>query len=460
MDIPLRVLIIEDSDRDVALEVRTLKAAGYQVTYAVAETAVEMKAALAEQAFDIVISDHGMPQFDASGALAVLMQSGLDIPFIIVSGAIGEETAVALMKAGAHDYVMKDRLARLVPAVQKELRDAESRREHKRAEEALRDSETLFRKLFEDTAVVKLIIDMDTGNIIDANEAAAVFYGWSREQLKQMKIQEINTLSPEEVKKVMEKARIKKKIHLEFRHRRADGSVRDVDVFSSNVEVKGKNLLHVIIHDITDRKRAEEELKDTLESLRRAVGVTIQVMVSVVEIRDPYTAGHQLRSANLACAIATEMGLPQDKILGLRMAGSIHDIGKLSVPAEILSKPTKLTELEFSLIKEHARKGCEILKNVESPWPLAQIVSQHHERMDGSGYPRKLKGDEILLEARIMAVADVVEAMASHRPYRSALGIDAALEEIEKNRGIFYDDAVADACLRLFREKGFKLEET
>ncbi len=141
------------------------------------------------------------------------------------------------------------------------------------------------------------------------------------------------------------------------------------------------------------------------------------------------------------------------------MAGSIHDIGKLSVPAEIFSKPTKLTEIEFSLIKEHARKGYEMLKDVESPWPLAQIVYQHHERMDGSGYPRNLKGDEILMEARILAVADVVESMASHRPYRAGLGIDAALNEIEKNRGIFYDDAVADTCLRLFREKGFQLEK-
>ena len=155
-----------------------------------------------------------------------------------------------------------------------------------------------------------------------------------------------------------------------------------------------------------------------------------------------------------------EMGLPQDKIDGIRMAGSIHDIGKLSIPAEILSKPTKLSEIEFSLIKEHARKGYEMLKDVESPWPLAEIVHQHHERMDGSGYPRNLKGDDILIEARILTVADVVEAMASHRPYRPGLGIDAALNEIEKNRGTLYDGAVADACLRLFREKGFNLEGT
>jgi HD-GYP domain-containing protein (c-di-GMP phosphodiesterase class II) len=140
------------------------------------------------------------------------------------------------------------------------------------------------------------------------------------------------------------------------------------------------------------------------------------------------------------------------------MAASIHDIGKLSIPAEILSKPTKLSEIEICLIREHPRRGSEILKNVESSWPLAEIVYQHHERMDGSGYPRNLRGAAICLEARILAVADVVEAMASHRPYRPGLGMEMALCEIEKNRGICYDGAVADACLRLFREKGFKLE--
>jgi putative nucleotidyltransferase with HDIG domain len=233
-----------------------------------------------------------------------------------------------------------------------------------------------------------------------------------------------------------------------------------VDVFSSKVEVKGKDLLHSIVHDITDRKLAEEALQRTLESLRKAFGTTIQVMVSAVETRDPYTAGHQLRSADLARSIATEMGLPQEKIDGIRMAGSIHDIGKLSVPSEILSKSTKLTNIEFSLIKEHSQKGYEMLKDVESPWPLAQIVYQHHERMNGSGYPRNLKGDEILTEARIMAVADVVESMASHRPYRPALGIEAALEEIEKNKGTLYDADAVDACLRLFRDKGFQLEGT
>ncbi len=154
------------------------------------------------------------------------------------------------------------------------------------------------------------------------------------------------------------------------------------------------------------------------------------------------------------------MNLPEEQINGIRMAGMIHDIGKMNIPAEILSKPTKLSHIEFELIKSHAEIGYDILKTIEFPYPVAKITYQHHERIDGSGYPQELKGDEILLEARILAVADVVEAMASHRPYRPAIGIDAALEEIEKNRGVLYDNTVADACLRLFREKGYKIEGT
>ena len=209
--------------------------------------------------------------------------------------------------------------------------------------------------------------------------------------------------------------------------------------------------------DITERKMAEQKLQLTLESLKKAVGTTIQVLVSALESRDPYTAGHQSRVADLACAIAAEMALSEDQIEGIRMAGAIHDIGKLSVPAEILTKPSKLTKLEFSLIKQHSSSGFEMLKDVASPWPLAEIVHQHHERIDGTGYPRNLKGDEILIEARILAVADVVESMASHRPYRASLGVEAALEEIERNKGVLYDRDVVDACIKLFTEKGYQL---
>jgi putative nucleotidyltransferase with HDIG domain len=266
---------------------------------------------------------------------------------------------------------------------------------------------------------------------------------------------------PEDRKKLMEISEAKGFVDgFEVEFYKKDGGKFWVVINARAVkDEQGKIIcLEGLIEDITIRKHAEEQLHQTLDRLKKAVGTTIQVLVSTVESRDPYTAGHQLRVADLARTIATEMGFPQEKIEGIRMAGSIHDIGKLSIPAEILVKPTKLTNIEFSLIKEHSQSGYEMLKDVESPWPLAEIVYQHHERMNGTGYPRNLKGDDILIEARIMAVADVVEAMASHRPYRPTLGIEAALEEIEKNKGILYDDIVADTCLRLFREKGYQLK--
>lgn len=240
---------------------------------------------------------------------------------------------------------------------------------------------------------------------------------------------------------------------------RKDGTKKHVEIsILLQKDSSGKPIgFRGVVRDITQRKETEAKLQQTLESLSKAYDSTLQVMVSAVEVRDPYTALHQVRAADVARDIAVEMGLPQEKIDAILMAGAIHDIGKLSIPPEILTKPGKLTNVEYALIKEHSRSGYEMLKNVESPWPLAQIVHQHHERLDGSGYPRSLKGDEILLEARILSVADVVSAMASHRFHRPSLGIEAALEEIEKNKGVLYDVSVANACLRLFREKGYKL---
>ncbi len=237
----------------------------------------------------------------------------------------------------------------------------------------------------------------------------------------------------------------------EVRFRRKDGSIIWVSGTMRTVRDDKRHILYEgIVEDVTQRKASVERLRNAL------VG-TVRAIAAIVETRDPYTAGHQRQAGDLAINIATEMGLSINRIEGLRMAAIIHDLGKISVPSEILSKPSELTNLEFELIKTHAQAGHEILKDIEFPWPVARIVFQHHERMDGSGYPQMLKGEDILLEARILAVADVVEAMSSHRPYRASLGIEAALEEIEKNKGILYDAAVVDACLRLFREKGYRL---
>jgi HD-GYP domain-containing protein (c-di-GMP phosphodiesterase class II) len=205
--------------------------------------------------------------------------------------------------------------------------------------------------------------------------------------------------------------------------------------------------------------RTDKALKESYDKLDKTLDAVIQTMALTVEMRDPYTAGHQHRVARLACAIAAEMGLSPEKIKGIGVVGAIHDIGKICVPAEILSKPGRITDAEFSIIKEHPRTGYDILKGIDFPWPVARSVLQHHERINGSGYPGRLSGENIILEAKILAVADVVEAMASHRPYRPSLGKDKALEEISQQKGVLYDSVVVDACLKLFNEKGFNLDE-
>jgi PAS domain S-box-containing protein len=214
----------------------------------------------------------------------------------------------------------------------------------------------------------------------------------------------------------------------------------------------------VVFRDITARKRAETQLKESWEQLHQALEGTIQAMALTIEIRDPYTAGHQRRVSRLSCAIGRELELPADQIEGLRVAGDIHDIGKIYVPAEILSKPGQITAIEYGIIKTHPQVGFDILKTIRFPWPVARIVFQHHERQDGSGYPLGISGDAILLESRILGVADIVEAMSSHRPYRPAQGIDKAIEEILQNRGRLYDLRVVDSCVRLFEEKRFAFE--
>lgn len=237
--------------------------------------------------------------------------------------------------------------------------------------------------------------------------------------------------------------------------KRKDGTATNVELNTGQISYQGKPASLVILRDVTERRRTEEELSLTLEKLRKAMGATIQAMSLTIETRDPYTAGHQKRVSDLARAIATEMKLGKEDIDAIRMAASIHDLGKISIPAEILSKPGKINEFEFRLIQNHPQIGYEILRTIEFPWPIAEIVLQHHERINGSGYPKGLRGEQIHIIARILAVADVVEAMVSHRPYRSALTLGEAIHEITKNRGILYDPDAVDACKILFVEGRF-----
>jgi len=204
--------------------------------------------------------------------------------------------------------------------------------------------------------------------------------------------------------------------------------------------------------------QVDKMLKQSYKKLQKIIEGTTNIITKVVETRDPYSIGHQQRVSKLATAIAREMKLPQEKIEGTKIASLVHDIGKVNLPTEIISKPGKLIEVEFNLIKNYPKVGYDILKKVDFPWPIAEIVLQHQEKIDGSGYPRGLKSDEICIEAKILGVANVVEAMSSYKSYRPALSIDEALVEISNNKNILFDPVVADICLKLFKEKSFKFE--
>jgi PAS domain S-box-containing protein len=338
-------------------------------------------------------------------------------------------------------------------AVEAVVRDITDR---KQAEEDLRQAEEKYRSIFENSQE-GIFRSTPDGKMIMANQAMAKMYGYESPEEMMASVTDVahqHYVYPEDRRKLKEMIEEHGFIKgHEAQNCRKDGSIIWISRTMHAVHDEKGQITYYdgIIEDITNRKHAVERIK-------KALAATVQAIAVIVETRDPYTAGHQRRVADLARAIATEMNLPTDKIDGIQTAAVIHDLGKISVPAEILTKPTKLTDLEFGIIKTHAQSGYDILKDIEFPWPIARMVLEHHERMNGSGYPNGLLAEEMLLESRILAVADVVESMASHRPYRPSLGIEAALEEIEKNRGTLYDNAVADACLRLFREKGYQLQ--
>lgn len=454
--------------------------------------------------------------------------------------------------------------------------------------ESLRSSEERYRRLFHNHHTVMLLIDPADGSIVDANPAAERFYGWTREELLAKRIDDLNMLSEAEIREEMERAVQEKRNAFRFRHRRTGGDIAEVAVYSGPVEIARRKLLYSIIHDetervraesalhasearyeelfaanpqpmwfydletlgflavnaaavkhygyseaeflamtiadirpredlerlnenlirtrqqsgtagpdragiwrhlrkdgsiinveitshvlefkgrpaevvlaadVTERLRAEEHVAGYVRRLEKAMLGTAEAISEIMDLRDPYTAGHEKRVGDLAAAIAKEMNLAEHVQRGLHVAGDLHDIGKIVVPVEILVKPGKISAMEFELIKQHPQKGYDVLKGIDFPWPVAEVARQHHERIDGSGYPRGLKGDAILLEARIVAVADVVEAMSSHRPYRASLGVERALTEIEIHAGLHYDAEVVAACLRLFREKGYQLPQ-
>ena len=299
----------------------------------------------------------------------------------------------------------------------------------------------------------------ETLQIIEADPAALRLYGYDRDEFRALSLLDL-TNEPERTREHIAKTISLRMTTREVRmHRRKCGALMPVEASGTLFPWHGRDLLLAVFRDYTDKLKSENAILQHAVQVERALMATVESMSSMAELRDSYTAGHERRVGALAERIALELGMGRESTLSLRVIGLLHDVGKIAIPSEILSRPGRLSAQEFTLVKQHVRDGYEVLKTIDFPWPVAQAVLQHHERMDGSGYPDGLTGDAILLEARIIAVADVVEAMASHRPYRPALGIERALSEIEQNRGRLYDGAVADACLRIFREQGFVLAD-
>jgi len=316
--------------------------------------------------------------------------------------------------------------------------------ERKQAEASLADSELKYRQVVENAA--EAIFVAQDGRIVFLNPATTAMFGRSREELLARPVG--GFFHPDDRDMVLERHQAQTRAEeapsvYSFRIIRGDGSTRWAEATAVHVDWQGKPASLNLLGDVTERRLAEEALNRSFEATLIALG-------HVAERRDPYTAGHQRRVTDLALAIARKLGYSSAQCNPLRIAGMLHDIGKVAVPAEILTKPGALTKVEVQLVRTHSQAGYEILADVAFPGPVAEIVFQHHERLDGSGYPEGISGDEILREAKILAVADVVEAMASHRPYRTALGIDAALEEIREQRGRLYDSDVVDTCIQLF----------
>ena len=438
----IRVLVVEDESL-VARDIENMVTSqGYEVC-GVASTSEEALALAVETRPEIILMDVIIRGSLDGIAVAEKIWESYRIPIIYVTAYADEHTLKRAKISEPFGYILK-------PFDERELKIAIEMAYYKsRMAMKLKEREEWLSALLKSIGDGVIATDR-SGQITFMNPLAEKLTGWHQEEALKMPLRDVfrTVVSRDgEEPEIILWAKDGEKFPIE------ETKMPMADEFR-------KTSGHVLVfRDISSRVRTEKELKESWEKLHQALEGTIQAMALTIEIRDPYTAGHQRRVSKLSCAIARALGMPEARVEGLRVAGDIHDIGKIYVPAEILSKPGQITAIEYGIIKTHPQVGFDILKTIKFPWPVAQIVLQHHERLDGSGYPLGLSGDQILKESRILTVSDIVEAMSSHRPYRPARGIDEALEEISKNKGRFYDSDVVDACIKLFRENQFKFSE-
>jgi PAS domain S-box-containing protein len=318
-------------------------------------------------------------------------------------------------------------------------------------------SEQNYTNIFNNEHAIMLLVDPENGAIIDANPAALNFYGYSRDEMLNLNIFDLNIMSQNNIKQAMLCALNSQKNIFQFRHRLKNGKIRDVEVSSGKVTLNNRKVLYSLVKDITEQVANSKALAESYDRLKRANSDILEVIANLVEAKDPYTMGHQKRVSLLAVQIAEEMELEKTIIESIRIGSLVHDIGKIGIPSEILAKPSKLNDIEFSLIKSHPEAGYKIIKNTTIATNVPEIVLQHHERIDGSGYPYGLDKESITLEAQIVGVADVIDAICSDRPYRPARTVDIALEEIQSGKGIKYEADIVNACIKVIEKESVGL---
>ena len=426
-----KILIVED-ERIIAEDIRKCVLNCNYDVISIVPTGQNALLIVKEQKPDLILMDIMLEgKLDGIETAEKIIRKH-DIPVIYITANADDSILKRAKKTNPYGYLVKpfeeiDLNAALEIAFYKYNADKELIRSEKR-----------FRKLIQENTDVIIVIN--TKRIIQfINNAGEILFEKSKERL-------INT-------------KYEYKFNCgefsEFEIKQKTGQRRIIEMHVVETEWEQKPVYLATLRDITFRKKIEDELKKSNIKLQKLMEETVNGLVSAMEMRDPYTAGHQKRVAELATKIAGEMGLDKDQVNGIRIASLIHDIGKIHVPSEILSKPGKLTDVEFAIVKSHSKAGYEILKTIEFPWPVAETVLQHHEKLDGSSYPNGLTVDDIIIEAKILCVADVIEAMSTHRPYRPALSIEKALDEIIKNKGIKYDEAAVEACVKIIREQNF-----
>lgn len=440
----IKVLLIQEDPEDARL-IHDALAAARDAAFGIewAHSLSEGLEFLRRDRLDLVLLDLDRPEGQGLVQLMKVRAEAPTTPIVVMSGISSAPLAIQAIEAGAQDYLVKEQMEatavsrRLLHTVERQAMLARIERDRQEMELSMAS----FRNIIDSNADGIAVIDQKRV-VRFVNPALEALFGRRAEELL-CELFEFPVVAGQtcEVNICAEDA---------------EDRVAEMRVMEAVWE--GEPVYLASLRDVTARKRTEEQLRRSLEKLKQVLEGTVQAMAMAVEMRDPYTAGHERRVAALACAIAERMGLPPDQIEGIRIAGLLHDVGKIRVPAEILNKPGPASEIESAMLKTHSEVGYDILKAIEFPWPIAQIVLQHHERLDGSGYPGGLMGEDIVLEAGVVAVADVVEAMASHRPYRPALGIDKALDEISQNRGKLYEPVVVDSCLALFSHGEFSFD--